>query len=138
LLNRCDSIREIDVSMKSRYLKNDNLIGLLHNSKSIEQLLAPRIEGDIGAVRFVRIEKGRSGEFLTAFLEVSDDGSPDFLDVYEFAAIDPDLPYGEIKSFISADEAIDYACQILGADEGKFVGAGMIQDEYRDVLHPDW
>ena len=105
---------------------------------TVEQLLGHSFEDGIQVIRFVRIDQDRSGSFAVSYFEVSDDGNPDFLDVYEFGAIDPEFPYGNTKSFPSAGEAVHYACEKLGAAREKFLGAGMIQVEYKETLHPDW
>jgi len=125
------------MKIKMRYIPKEDVIGLLNVSRSVEQLLAKQMARD-SAIRFIRIDKETSGIFSTALFEVSDDGNPDFLDIYEFSAIDPDLPCGDIRSFQSAEDALKYACQSLGATEDKFVGAGMIQDEYMETIHPEW
>ena len=120
------------------YLSKENLVQILERSGAIEQLLEPKHEGDGMVVRFVRIERNRSEEFVATLLEVFDVGTPDFLDMYEFEAVDPNLPYGDAHSFSSASEAIEFACDEIGANDEKFLGNGMIQDEYKLKLHPDW
>lgn len=121
-----------------KYIDESRIIHLLEVPRAIEQLL-PSGLGDIGAaVRVIRIEKSRSGKYAVILLELEDDGAPDFLDVYEFSAVNPDFPYGRIEYFESAYDAVSYCCDELGADRGKFIGDGMIQDEYVAQLHPDW
>jgi len=70
---------------------------------------------------------------VTCF-EVLDEGSENFLDVYEFTPLDPDLPYGQTEKFETADAALAYAESKFGASLEKYVNSGVIQDEYRDSL----
>lgn len=120
------------------YLHKESLVQILNSAGVIEQLLEPRYEGGGVVVRFVRIQKDRSRGFVTALLEVFDVGSPNFLDVYEFEAVDPDLPYGDMRIFDNAGDAINFACVEIGANQERFLGNGMIQDEYKSKFHPDW
>lgn len=61
-----------------------------------------------------------------------DNGAPDFLDVYEFDAVNPDAPFGEERAFDSVDNALRFAAEHLGASEGLYVNQGVVQDEYKD------
>jgi hypothetical protein len=118
-----------------KHLVKQDLIPLLNQGKSLEQLLPGREEQGVTVIEFVRIERSRKGDFVATHFEVSDDGSPDFLDVYEFSAIDPDEPFGKSSSFPDASSAIDYSCEKLGASTDRFVLGGLIQDEYRERHH---
>lgn len=120
-----------------RYIDKNELATNLRFGRPIEQLLSDRSEDGNLVIRFIRIEK-KTGEFSVALFEVFDCGTTDFLDIYEFSAVDPDFPYGEAKIFFTAEDAIEYSCGELNASPEKFVGSGMVQIEYRDAYHPDW
>lgn len=87
-----------------RYLSEADVVRNLASSMAVEQLLGRSFEDGIQVIRFVRIDQDRSGSFSVSYFEVSDDGNPDFLDLYEFCAIDPEFPYGSTKSFPSAEK----------------------------------
>ena len=84
-------------------------------------------------IRLVRLDKEPSGAYSTTLFELIDGGSPEFADVHTFEPLDPDFPDGVIRSFGTADEAIDFATGSLGASDHSFVNVGVIQDEYLDT-----
>jgi hypothetical protein len=117
-----------------RYLNDRDICLNLRNGRSVEQFLSKSVYETFPTIRFIRLDKERSGEISVALFEVYDEGNKDFLDVYEFPPIDPDEPDGQIITFSKPEEAVFYACNILGADIKKFVNDGLIQDEYKDLL----
>jgi hypothetical protein len=118
-----------------RHLPPRDALQALNAGRPIEQLLDDRLDEGDRIIRFVRIDKEATGEFAVALFESIDEGSAEMLDIYEFTALDPDLPYGDITEFESAEEAIDFCIADLGAVAGRFVNGGVIQDEYRDRYH---
>jgi hypothetical protein len=121
-----------------RHIQRNDLTTYLIAGRSIEQLLPSGLVGGLATVRFLRIDRERSGKFSVAKFESFDEGAPNFLDIYEFSDIDPDLPYGEVTSFDDPVISIEYACNEYGASIDNFVSAGMIQDEYKEKYHPEW
>ena len=82
----------------------------------------------------MRIDRNKDGIYTVAYFETFDDGSEDFLDVYEFETVDPDLEYGLKDSFQTYDEALEFSRQRYHCNNEKYVTAGMIQEEYRLYL----
>lgn len=74
---------------------------------------------------------------------VFDEGDPDHLDLASFEeVVDPvhdwDPASGQSpdegdRAFESAEEALKWATLECGASDGRWVNAGMVQDEYRDA-----
>ncbi len=117
-----------------RYLNHTQSLEALRSGRPIEQFLLPREEPTYRMLRFLRIDKERTGKYSTAFFEVFDEGDENNLDLYSFGLIDPDLPYGAITTFSTPEEAINFSIETLQADPDKFVNQGVIQDEYGDFL----
>ncbi len=115
-----------------RFVDKNDLASILNSGRSIEQMLGLFDRDGFRIVNFIRIDREKDGEFSMAFFEVIDEGSRDFLDVYEFSPYDPDSPYGSISKAGSPEEIIDMAVKI-GASPERFVNAGVIQDEYKDL-----
>ena len=105
----------------------------LGRGRSIEQLLPDRQDSGLRIIRYVRLDKEPSGAYSTTLFEVIDAGSHEFADVYAFDPLEPDFPDGVIRSFGTADEAIEFTMSSLGASGDSFVNAGVIQDEYLDT-----
>jgi hypothetical protein len=104
----------------------------LRGGRAVEQWLG--LSTAPGAsIRFVRIDRQNDGTYAVAWFERLDEGSADNCDVYEFSPVDPDTPYGDVSTFASAEAALVCACEHHGAVPGRWLNAGMVQDEYRDA-----
>lgn len=120
-----------------RYLSAFDIESNLRQGRSVEQLLSGGNEDGVSVVRFVRIDREPDSAYSVTLFEVLGDGKESFLDIYEFSALDPDLPFGRSKSFHSIEDALKFSCEELSADIGRFVNSGVAQDEYRDRYHPE-
>lgn len=121
-----------------RHLSGFDVLSNLRNGRPVEQLLPRRLENDELVIRFIRIEPQRTGGGAVRLREVFDNGNRDFIDIYEFGSLDPDAPFGEVEQFQGPEAALEYALTTLSADGGRFVNSGAVQDEYKDMYHPDW
>lgn len=121
-----------------RHLSDFDVLSNLRNGRPVEQLLPGRRENDVLVIRFIIIEPHCTGECAVRLREVFDNGNRDFIDIYEFGSLDPDAPFGEVEHFQGPEAALEYALATLSADGGKFVNTGVVQDEYKDMYHPDW
>ncbi|MCW0457417.1 MULTISPECIES: hypothetical protein [Xanthomonas] len=121
-----------------RYLTNLDVRTNLAAGREVEQLLPERHEMNQLVIRYISIEKNRSGGWKVRFCEVFDGGNPEFIDVYEFEALDPDLPFGDEWVFDSIEGAMSFAEEKFGAANDRYVNRGLIQDEYKDRYHPEW
>lgn len=117
----------------SRYLMEEQLRTNLRLGKSVEQWLGFKKEEDYTTLKWLSIEK-KNGNYTVAFIECFDEGSSDFIDIYEFSLLDPDEPEGILNTFISIDDALDFAKSKYNASTNKYVSSGMIQEEYKEYL----
>ncbi len=116
-----------------KYLDKGELLARLRNGKLVEQWLSADKVKDYVVLKWLWIQKQRTGEYTLGYVECFDDGNEGFTDVYAFSTLDPDEPYIE-NTFDDADDAIEFAISNYRASETKFVASGMIQDEYKDYL----
>jgi len=115
-------------------LTKEQLTSNLRLGKSIEQWLSYIKENDYAIINWLRIDKEKDDMYSVSYFEVFDEGSEEFIDIYEFSKLDPDEPYGIINTFNSVEESLEFATRTYGASIDKFVSGGMIQEEYRDYL----
>lgn len=113
-----------------RYLSELQIQAALDRSLSVEQLLLPAIICDAQVLRWIDLRMSTSGLTLTLY-EVFDDGSDECLDVYSFEQVSPDEApvchrFSELKTALSFAE-LKYSAYC-----GRYVNAGVIQDEYQD------
>lgn len=118
-----------------RYLTEEQLKSNLALGFAVEQWLSYYQEEDYVVIRWLRIDKERDQRYTVAYFECFDEGNADFLDIYEFSALNPDEPYGVLTQFDNSEEALRFSETAYEASIGRYVSAGMIQEEYRDYLH---
>ncbi|PTS93380.1 hypothetical protein DBR11_25390 [Pedobacter sp. HMWF019] len=118
-----------------KYLDIEQLKTNLSLGKTVEQWLGHKHEEDYTVLKWLSIKKERNAEFNVAYIESFDEGSDDFIDIYEFSTLDPDELLGVINTFSTKDEALDFSVNEYGASMGKFVSQGMIQEEYALYLN---
>jgi len=116
------------------YIQNGQLATHLSLGKSVEQWLGATTQGDYSVIRWIGIDKGEDGAYRVSYCEKFDDGSEDFLDVYEFEDVDPDLPNGREECFPTYDEALVFCRERYQCRDEKYVNRGMVQEEYRLYL----
>jgi hypothetical protein len=116
-----------------RYLTDGQLRTRLAQGRVVDQAI--RSEGE-GLFSWVSIS--RSDDGLTVRLHrVVDEGSPEYLDVYAFSAADPDDEFNEgrlLDTTSDVDDALAIA-KAAGAEPGRWVAEGTIQDDYRNLRH---
>lgn len=117
------------------YLLNEQLRTNLSLGRTIEQWLGYKQEDDYILLRWISIEKESNANYSVAYIESFDEGSEDFVDIYEFSTLDPDEALGIVTTFSTADEAINFSLKEYAAKMDRFVSAGMIQEEYRTYLN---
>jgi len=116
-----------------KYLTPEQSIGALTCARAVEQWLPSVFNEDYTVLRWLRIEKTKHGECAVQYITCFDDGDDDFIDISEFSPVNPDEPLMQ-DTFGSADDALGFAVQTYQADLCRFVGAGMIQEEYKGYL----
>ena len=117
----------------AKYLLPEQLKTHLSLGKTVEQWLGPRKEEDYVVLTWISISKEKNGDYTLMFIENFDDGDEDYLDIYDFSYLDPDKP-AVIHSFESVPETLQFALTTYGASLERYVGDGMIQEEYGNYL----
>ena len=116
-----------------RHLTESQTLAALDRGRPVEQLL-PQSEPDVSVIEWLRLSPRSAGVALVRH-RVRDAGTPGFLDVYEFPAVDPDEEHGEgkvLEVFPGCAEALE-ASRKYGAQADRWVTDGMVQDEYADL-----
>ncbi|MBA4369540.1 MAG: hypothetical protein C0403_18085 [Desulfobacterium sp.] len=123
--------------MSVNYLSEEQVIQQLSSGRSIEQWIGHKNETDYRLIKWLRIDREKTNEYSVTSFEVFDEGNFDFLDIYEFSPLEPDLPYGEITTFDTKEKALDFALKERSAKINEFVGKGIIQDVYAEFLRKE-
>lgn len=116
-----------------RHLTERQAVSALERGATIEQMLSSDLDG--GSFRW--LSAAREDDVLVLRLhETCDDGGPDFLDVYDFTAVNPDDEFGTGVAVASASDATELIgiAVASGARVDRWVSGGVIQDEYSDLL----
>lgn len=115
-----------------RHLTGQQALTALRRRAPIEQMLSE----NLNTGSFSWLEARPSGQgFALRRQHTLDDGSENFLDVYEFRSVDEDDYLGEgVLVGEYPDEApLLQAAVEIGARMDRWVNEGVIQDEYRDL-----
>lgn len=116
-----------------RYLYKANIQNAMKRGEEVEQFLRfTKIDGK-KILSWLTLRKQENGYVLLHHKQ-HDQGSQNYLNIYEFKYlhIPKNREEPEHVVFPSLDAALDYASTNLGASNVKWVGHGMIQEEYRD------
>lgn len=116
------------------YLSIEQLKTVLSLGKGVEQWLGYEKKEDYAILKWVSLIKEKEGVFSTSYFECFDEGSEEFVDVYEFSMLDPERPFGIVSEFPSLDQALDFTEIVYNTAIDKFVSKGMIQEEYLRYL----
>lgn len=117
-----------------RYLNSQQLLTNLQLGKSVEQWLGYEKRVDYTILKWLRIDKEKSGEYSVTYFKMFDEGDEDFLDIYEFHTVDADEPYGIITTFKNVKDTLAFSTEKYKCKDDKYVNAGVIQEEYNDYL----
>ena len=113
------------------YLNKEELLTRLKLGKPVEQWIGTVDEDDYVILKWLSVEKDRNDGYCVSYFEVYDDGNEDYLDIYEFSALDPDEPDGLTTSFPTPELALGHCILQYDCSYENFVSGGMIQKEYR-------
>lgn len=115
-----------------RHLTEHQAVAALRRRLPIEQMLSE----SLGAGFFSWLEALPSeAGFVLRLHHTVDAGSDDYCDVYEFGSVDEDdyLGVGELIANCPDETSLLEAGVAVGAQPSRWVNAGVIQDEYRDL-----
>ncbi|HEX8608499.1 MAG TPA: hypothetical protein VF679_07670 [Pedobacter sp.] len=116
------------------YLTQQQLHSSINGGKGIEQWLGYYDNGGETILKWLRIYPENNTECTVMYVECYDQGDLEFLDLYAFTVVDPDEPYGLITTFRSVEEALAFSIAEYAALKDRFVGNGMIQEQYQNYL----
>jgi hypothetical protein len=120
-----------------RYLTESFILGALRRGRSVEQFLGPCGSPERPGVRYVEVRATKTS--YEVFLHVVEDiGCESFFDLGEFPPFDPDDEACEFGRLLGIAEdplaALAVAEQRAGAERGRWVNEGIVQDEYGDFV----
>jgi len=104
----------------------------LNQGKTIEVFLG-KISDDNEIISWIDLQKTKDNLVTVTYYEVFDEGNLDWLDLYAFSFVDPDMDF-ETNEFASTEEAIKYIKENYQLTEPKFLVRGGIQIEYEKLL----
>jgi hypothetical protein len=116
----------------TKYLSPQEILSLLNTGKSIEVFLG-RISDDNEIISWVDLQKAKDGLIEVTNYEVYDEGSLEWLDLYAFSYVDPDMEF-ENNQFENVEDAIEFIKKKYLSAVPKFLIRGEIQTEYEKLL----
>ena len=114
----------------SRYFDASDAAVRLRAGRWVEQFLGCDTRNGESVVSYLILTREPSGTFAAARFEAFDEGVTMEDALYDFPAIDPDEPYGQIEEFDDAGTAVAHCIDAWGALADRFVGQGMAREEY--------
>jgi hypothetical protein len=115
-----------------KHLSAEQLYFTLKASRAVEQWVGHEDKDDYIVLKWLTIYAEENGDYSVSYFEVFDEGNRNFIDINEFGAIDSDEEM--INTFVTFQEALNFAIREYGCSEDRFVNVGMIQDEYVKYL----
>ncbi|MBF9252620.1 hypothetical protein I2I11_04895 [Pontibacter sp. 172403-2] len=116
----------------TRYLIEDEIITLLNLGKPVEAFIG-RISDDQEILTWIGLEKSNENHVLLNIYEVFDEGNLDYVDIYDFSYVDPDLEF-ETTEFSDFAGTIQFIKERFKLNEINFLTKGGIQDEYKKLI----
>ncbi len=116
-----------------RHLTANQALTALRRGAEIEQMLSDDLA--TGSFRWLRAHRTDEG-FALRLVETLDEGSEDFFDLYEFNSVDASDEHnaGEVIGRSSSPSDLMRLAAGVGASDDRWVNAGLIQDEYLDLI----
>jgi hypothetical protein len=115
------------------YLSRDHLMQALARGHRVEQWLGTEAHESERLIKWVCIEKEPQpdGTYSVVLKKAYDEGGPL---LHRLPVLDVDEPEGEISSFETKEEALDYIINELNGMQDRFLREGEIQQEYEKYL----
>lgn len=123
-------------AVQVRYLTESFALAALRRGRTIEQFLGPAGRPDKPGIRWAEVRPAPAG-YAVMLHTAEDIGGEQFCDLAEFPALDPDgeEDFGqEIATVEDESQAMATAEASTGALPGRWVNAGIAQDEYLDFV----
>lgn len=116
----------------NRNLIQQEVEALLNSGKAVEVFLG-RISDDNEIISWLDLQKTKGNLVEVTYYEVYDKGSLEWLDLYAFSFVDPDMEF-ESNQFETVEEAIRFIKGKYKLTKPKFLTRGAIQTEYENLL----
>ncbi|WP_217554024.1 hypothetical protein [Streptomyces sp. GbtcB6] len=120
-----------------RYLAEPFALGALRRGRPVEQFLGPAGPPQRPGIRYAEVRPAKTRyEILLHTLQ--DVGHETFADLVEFPPLAPDDEEEESARLVATRDdplaALTAAEDLTGAVRGRWVNAGLVQDEYHDYV----
>ncbi|MBR8533929.1 hypothetical protein KDU71_00020 [Carboxylicivirga sediminis] len=115
-----------------RYLNKEEVETYLNRGKIIEVFLGKVCDNE-DVLSYLSISKESNDKIEVEIIEIFDEGSTEYLDLYSFSTVDPDMEF-ERKVFKDIEELTEWIEKRYGVEKAKYCNSGIIQDEYLDYL----
>jgi hypothetical protein len=115
-----------------KYLDENEVNTHLNLGRTVEVFLG-RINEDKEIISYLTLSKTKEQKIEVTYIEHYDEGNLEFLDLYSFSYVDPDMDF-ETNHFDNTEKAIKYIKERFRLGKINFVNAGIIQDEYAELL----
>ncbi|MFD8007571.1 hypothetical protein [Streptomyces mirabilis] len=120
-----------------RYLTESFALGALRRGRPIEQFLGPAGSPERPGIRYTELRPAKI-RYEIYLHTVEDVGHETFVDVVEFPPLCTDDEEEEFGRLVATRDdplvALAAAEDITGAARGRWVNAGLVQDEYHDYV----
>ncbi|MDT6984243.1 hypothetical protein ACFSUJ_28170 [Streptomyces lusitanus] len=120
-----------------RYLTQSSALGALSRGRPIEQFLGPVGSPERPGIRYVEVRPTKT-RYEIYLHTLEDVGHETFVDVVEFPPLYTDDEEEEFGRLLTTCDdplgALAAAEDVMGAGRGRWVNAGVVQDEYLDYV----
>ncbi|MEU8976716.1 hypothetical protein AB0D11_47635 [Streptomyces monashensis] len=120
-----------------RYLAESFALGVLRRGRPVEQFLGPAGSPEHPGIHYVEVRPAKT-HYEIFLHNLEDVGHDSFADLVEFPPLDPDDEEEEFGRLVATRDdplvALAAAEDATGAVRGRWVNAGVVQDEYRDYV----
>jgi len=122
--------------MNRRYLTLSEAESALNRGKSIECFLGACTRDGKPGIKWISASKNGNGINVSVF-ETADLGNEEFLDVYEFGPLNPELELDEADESLTCPDFESFVQEVeskFSGSSSKLVNEFIVQDEYADYL----
>ncbi|MEV5879960.1 hypothetical protein AB0L75_38275 [Streptomyces sp. NPDC052101] len=120
-----------------RYLTESFALGALRQGRPVEQFLGPAGSPERPGIRYIEVRPAKT-RYEIYLHTLEDVGHETFVDVVEFPPLCTDDEEEEFGRLVATRDAplaaLAAAEDATGAGRGRWVNAGMVQDEYLDYV----
>ena len=122
--------------MPRRYLLTDEVAAALRRGKAVECFVGPCDNSSGLGIRWISL-RVKHGEVCASVFESRDEGSSNFVDIYEFGPLNAEREHGEPEErimFSDLSECLAAIAKKWPEVSSRLVNEGVVQDEYKDFI----